>query len=109
MFEAQKNDVIQSVLEKKTVEFNIVRNMSLLDYYSLGYYMARSQCHWVLSMTGDGGMHEGVKMLGAGVNTMQQPSGRVVGLRGEDHELSVEAVFNEWEFHLDELSLTLHQ
>ena len=32
---------------------------------------------------------EGMRILGAGVNTTQQPSGRVVGLRVEECSISV--------------------
>ena len=87
MFEAQSSDVIDLVLEKKTVEFSITQSVLPLEYYCLGYCIAHSQCQWVLSMSQGWGWHmvgigeEEVRMLVAGVNIMEQPSGRVVGLR----------------------------
>ena len=80
MFEAQSDDVI-SLLERKIV--SVCSNneyLLLLDYYSLGYCIAHSQCQWVLSLNGDIGEDQ-VTMLVAGVSTRQETSGRVVGLR----------------------------
>ena len=79
MFEAHKDDVI-SLLEGKTVSITIGRYMLPLDYYSLGYCIAHSQCQWVLSLEGDIGEEE-VKMLMAGASTRQETSSRV-GVRG---------------------------
>ena len=51
MFEAHSTDVITSLLERKTVVYHITpEEMFLLDYYSLGYCIAHSQCQWVLTM-----------------------------------------------------------
>ena len=105
MFEAQSSDVIALVMGKKTVEFSVSQKMLPLDYYGLGYCIAHSQCQWVLSsetqtwqeddlqnigLGQTGGSdditlamsEEDMRMLGAGANTTEQASGRVVGLRG---------------------------
>ena len=109
MFEAQSIDVIALVMEKKTVEFSVSQSMLPLDYYGLGYCIAHSQYQWVLSSETQtwqnsdiqniglgqiGGRNdviltmseENMQMLGAGANTTEQASGRVVGLRGEEQQ-----------------------
>ena len=119
MFEAQKNDVTTFVLGKKTVSFSIAQyNMTPLDYYSLAYCIAHSQCQWALSVSGgeepciQGIGEDEVRMLGAGINTTQQPTGRVVELRVGECTISVEALnmlFTKWKsvLRLHELSLRL--
>ena len=82
MFEAHSDDVISSLLEGKTVSITTDdRSMLSLDYYSLGYCIAHSQCQWVLSLDEEIGEEE-VRMLVGGTSTRQEASGRVVGLRG---------------------------
>ena len=49
MFEAQSDNVMSLVLGHKTIEF-VTKNMLPLDYYSLGYCIARVQCQWVLKL-----------------------------------------------------------
>ena len=120
MFEAHSDDVISSLLERKTVSIttNDVESMPL-DYYSLGYCIAHSQCQWVLSL-GEV-REEEVRMLVAGVSTRQEARGRVVGLRGwwySDFDrhippfMSTECLnmlFTQWKsvLHLHELHLDL--
>ena len=109
MFEAQSSDVIALLLEKKTIKFSVSQSMLPLDHYGLGYCIAHSQCQWVLSSEAQmsdleigqlqniglgqiDGRHDNIiilamseedmRMLGAGANTTEQPSGRVIGLRG---------------------------
>ena len=125
MFEAQSEDVIKSLLASKTKCINISNKTMLpLDYYSLGYCIAHSQCQWVLSLDGEVGEEE-VRMFVVGANTRQEASGRVVGLRGgwDDEEemdeewddfytISAEGlnmVFTQWRsvLHLHELHLRL--
>ena len=118
MFEAQSNDVIALLLEKKTVEFRFTQYMLPLDYYCLGYCIAHSQCQWVFSIEGDGtpstlmiGKKE-VRMVVAGASTTQEPSGKVVGLRIGECEMSVDLLhmlFAEWKsvLHLHQLALRL--
>ena len=88
MFEAQSSDIIALVLEKKTAEFNVTQCRLPLDYYRLGYCIGLSQCQWVLLVPEEGPWHiydmreENVRMLAAGANITQQPTGRVVQLKG---------------------------
>ena len=109
MFEAQSSVVIALVLEMKTVKFHPHYFMLPLDYYCLGYCIAHSQCQWVV-VVDEQDMSLGIeemRMLVAGVNTAQRPSGRVVGLRVGEYAYEV---FNmEWKsvLHLHELSLVL--
>ena len=115
MFEAQSDDVISSLLERKTVSITIDDSSKLpLDYYSLGYCIVHSQCQWMLSLDGEVGEEE-VRMLVAG-GTIQETRGRVVGLRGVDSSklLSMPAeglnmLFTQWKgvLHLHELHLKL--
>ena len=112
MFEAQSSDVITLALEKKIVEFILNDDMLPLDYYCLGYCIAHTQCQWVV-LDDDGGDSLGieeVRMLVAGVNITQQPSGRVVGLRvGEYEDEVLNMLFMGWKsvLHLHELYLWL--
>ena len=86
MFEAHSDDVISSLLEGKTVNITTESSVLPLDYYSLGYCIAHSQCQWVLSLDGEVGEEE-VRMLLAGGSTIQETRGRVVGLRGARSKL----------------------
>ena len=120
MFEAHSDDVISTLLERKTVcitfdEYSILP----LDYYSLGHCIAHSQCQWVLSLNGEVDEEE-VSMLMAGASTTQETSSRV-GLRGgwdDDFDrymplsMSPEGLnmlFTQWKssLHLHELHLKL--
>ena len=75
MFEAHSSDVITSLLERKAVDIHITPDEMLpLDYYSLGYCIAHSQCQWLLGLVVIG--EEEVRMLVAGANTRQETSGR---------------------------------
>ena len=118
MFEAHSDDVI-SLLERKTVSITIdERSMLPLDYYSLGYCIAHSQCQWMLSLDGEVGEEE-ARMLVAGASTIQETRGRVVGLMGAKiiglyKPLSMSAeglnmLFTQWKsiLHLHELHLRL--
>ena len=125
MFEAQSEDVIKSLLASKTKSVSLSNKTMLpLDYYSLGYCIAHSQCQWVLSLDWEVGEEE-VRMFVVGANTRQEASGRVVGLRGgwDDEEemdeewddfytISAEGLnmlFTQWRsvLHLHELHLRL--
>ena len=112
MFEVQSSDVITLALEKKRVDFSFARYMLPLDYYCLGYCIAHSQCQWVVLINKKDisiGIEE-MRMLVAGVNTAQQPSGRIVGLRVWEYAYEVlNMLFMEWKsvLHLHELCLRL--
>ena len=109
MFEAQSSDVITLALEKKTVKFSLAHYMLPLDYYCLGYCIAYSQCQWVVWESSSLGIEE-MRMLVAGVNITQQPSGRIVGLRlGKYGYKVLNMLFRGWisVLHLHELFLVL--
>ena len=86
MFETQRDDVVPSVLQEKTVEFIGERGLTLLDYYSLGYCIVHSHSQWVLTMQDNEIGEEEVRMLVAGASTRDDTSARVVGLRGDERE-----------------------
>ena len=121
MFEAHSDDVISLLLERKNVCFTFNKySMLPLDYYSVGYCIAHSQCQWMLSLNWEVGEEE-VRMLMAAPTTRQETRGRVVGLRGEWDSgtdccmvlsMSAEALnvlFTQWKsvLHLHELHLLL--
>ena len=95
MFETQRDDVVHSVLQEKTVEFICEGGLTLLDYYSLGYCIVHSHSQWVLTIMQDNEIgEEEVRMLVAGASTRDDTSARVVGLRGD--ERSEEYVGGHW-------------
>ena len=115
MFEAQRDD-ISSLLERKTVNVSTTIDVYPLDYYSLGYCIAHSQCQWMLSLYGEDIGEEEVRMLVAGASTRQEASGRVVGLGewndGVGQSISAEGLnmlFTQWKcvLHLHDLHLEL--
>ena len=73
MFEAQSD------IKPSTVEFVCNKSMLPMDYYSLGYCIAHSQCQWMLDMTRAETIDE--EMLVAGASHRSDASGRVVGIR----------------------------
>ena len=123
MFETQRDDVVPSVLQEKTVDFICEGGLTLLDYYSLGYCIVHSHSQWVLTMQDNEIGEEEIRMLVAGASTIDDTSARVVGLRGSQRSeydgggrqpLSVSAeglltLFTELEnvIHLQELHLEL--
>ena len=84
MFETQRDDVVPSVLQEKTVEFICEVGLTLLDYYSLGHCIVHSHSQWVLTMEDDEIGEEEVRMLAAGASTRDDTSARVVVLRGDE-------------------------
>ena len=112
MFEAHIDDVISSLLERKTVSITIESSMLPLDYYSLGYCIAHSKCQWLLSLN-EYISEEEVRMLMAGASTRQETRGKVVGLRGVNpYKLSAEGLnmlFTQWKslLHHYELHMEL--
>ena len=122
MFEAHSDDVISSLLERKTVSFTFdIHSMLPLDYYSLGHCIAHSQCQWVLLSFDEDIGEEEVKILVAGASTNEGAiaSGKIVGLRGRWGDNSYEPLsmspeglnmlFTQWKsiLHLHELHLEL--
>ena len=116
VYDAQREDLMSTVFDDTTtVEFYDYT----VDYCSLGYCVAHSQCQWALSLT-KSISKEDAKMFMAGVNTGQMMGGSVVGLNGgvADHygtcclSVSAEAlnmIFSECKsvFKLQELFLQL--
>ena len=94
MFETQRDDIVPSVLQEKTVEFIGERGLTLLDYYSLGYCIVHSHSQWVLTMQDNEIGEEEVRMLVAGASTRDDTSARVVGLR--DMERSEGYIGDHW-------------
>ena len=84
MFETQRDDIVPSVLQEKTVEFIGERGLTLLDYYSLGYCIVHSHSQWVLTVQDNETGEEEVRVLVAGASTRDDTSARVVGLRGNE-------------------------
>ena len=118
MYEAQNGDVIASLLGQKTVGFTIKpRGMSLMDYYSLGYCIAHSQCQWMLTIEVKEISEEKIKMLTSGASTEGVASGKVIGLCGGDEDKllsltttkSLNLLFFEWKsiLHLHQLYLQI--
>ena len=93
LFEAQSVDVIEHVLGQKTIEFDLSSGMLPLDYYSLGYCISHSQCHWVLNLREEGIDKTRAKMLSAGTGSRSEARGRVLELGGnwshDDQVLSI--------------------
>ena len=117
MYETQNGDVIASLLRQKTVVFTIKpRGMSLMDYYSLGYCIAHSQCQWMLTVEVKEISEEKIKMLTSGASTEGVASGKMIGLCGGDEEKllslttkSLNLLFTEWKsiLHLHQLYLQI--
>ena len=92
MFEAQSDNIIGLLgfdaldTEPFIVGFCFDYSMSPMDYYSLGYCIAHSQCQWVLELTMcyETGFYE--EMLAAGSRLRPDNPGRVVGITSVDKE-----------------------
>ena len=79
MFETQRDDVILRILGQKTIRFTVERSMLLMDYYSLGYCIAHSQCRWILTVELKCITNDKMKMLAMGAG--QKAGGKVVELQ----------------------------
>ena len=93
MFEAQSDDVIGLLKiklksEALTVEFMFEKySMLPMDYFSLGYVIANSQCQWMLDLNRvDEETVFDEEMLAAGASLRSDTRGRVVGIRDMDDE-----------------------
>ena len=83
--EAERGDLMSSMFDSDTIVEFIGQNITLLDYYSLGYCIAHSQCQWVLTVSDEIG-EEKVRMLVSGASTRQETSATMLGLRGGENE-----------------------
>ena len=83
MFEAQSDDFLNYTDVKPLIVEFIFNDNSMLsiDYYSLGYCVAHSQCQWMLDMTWAETNSIDIEMLVAGAHLRSEASGRVVGIR----------------------------
>ena len=112
MFEAQSMDTISLMLSENKVRFEADKDEMLpMDYYSLGYCISHSKCHWLLSLTGKRGLSkEKIEMLAKGT-TCSVNGGRVIGLEYVSHYQSSNfelfCVKLKGVLHLNQLSLKL--
>ena len=89
MFEGQSCNLLNREYDNKplTVEMRCEDSMLPMDYYSLGYCIAHSECQWVLDLacveTLD---REMIEILVSGANLRSDTCGRVVGFIGMDEE-----------------------
>ena len=89
MFEGQCCNLLNREYDNKplTVEMGCEEPMLPMDYYSLGYCIAHSECQWVLDLacveTLD---REMIEILVSGANLRSDTCGRVVGFIGMDEE-----------------------
>ena len=104
MFEAQSEDIMSLILSENKVRFEADKDEMLpMDYYSLGYCISHSKCHWLLSLTGKRGLSkEKIEMLAKGT-TGSVDAGRVIGL-----EYVSEYQSRNLEFFCVELKSVLH-
>ena len=104
MFEAQSEDIMCLMLSENKVRFEADKDEMLpMDYYSLGYCISHSKCHWLLSLTGKRGLSkEKIEMLATGT-TGSVDAGRVIGL-----EYVSEYQSRNLEFFCVELKSVLH-
>ena len=104
MFEAQSEDIMCLMLSENKVRFEADKDEMLpMDYYSLGYCISHSKCHWLLSLTGKRGLSkEKIEMLAKGT-TGSVDAGRVIGL-----EYVSEYQSRNLEFFCVELKSVLH-
>ena len=104
MFESQSEDIMSLILSENKVRFEADKdNMLPMDYYSLGYCISHSKCHWLLSLTGKRGLSkEKIEMLAKGT-TGSVDAGRVIGL-----EYVSEYQSRNLEFFCVELKRVLH-
>ena len=112
MFEAQSEDIMCLMLSKNKVRFEADNDEMLpMDYYSLGYCISHSKCHWLLSLTGKRGLSkEKIEMLAKGTKGSVN-GGKVIGLEYVSHYQSSNfelfCVKLKGVLHLNQLSLKL--
>ena len=114
MFEGQCCNLLNREYDNKplTVEMHWEGSMLPMDYYSLGYCIAHSECQWVLDLayveTLD---REMIEILVSGANLRSDTCGKVVGFKGADRTTLVETaeLFIQLKsiLHLHELFLPL--
>ena len=68
LFEAQNSELLQSLFHNHTASFTFTRGMLPLEYYSVGYCIARSHSKWSLTFDGDT-EEEKLHMLVSGAKT----------------------------------------
>ena len=112
MFEAQSEDIMCLMLSENKVRFEADKDEMLpMDYYSLGYCISHSNCHWLLSLTGKRGLgKEKIEMLAKGT-TGSVEVGKVIGLEYislyQSSNFELFCVKLKGVIHLSQLSLKL--
>ena len=109
MFEAQKSSVVVSTLESRCVEFVFDKHMLPLEFYSLGYCIAHSQCKWVLVLNEEIGRDE-VDMLSSGFLKEEKTSNFTAVLRFKDiPNTCMDLTWNKWSqfLSISELYITV--
>ena len=100
MFEAQKSSVVTSTLESRCIEFVFDKHMLPLEFYSLGYCIAHSQCKWVLVLNEEIGRDE-VDMLSSGFLKEEKTGNFTAVLRFRDiPNTCMDFVYSQWNIFL---------
>ena len=87
MFEGQSCNLLNREYDNKplTVEMLCEDSMLPMDYYSLGYCIGHSECHWVLDLYAVKTLdREMIEILVSGANLSSDTWGKVVGFIGAD-------------------------
>ena len=80
LFEAQNNELLQSLFHNYTASFTFTREMLPLEYYSVGYCITQSHSKWSLTFDEDT-EEEKVSMLLKGVHTGNIQQCRIIAVR----------------------------
>ena len=80
LFEAQNNELLQSLFHNYTASFTFTREMLPLEYYSVGYCITHSHSKWSLTFDGDT-EEEKVSMLLKGAHTGNIQQCRIIAVR----------------------------
>ena len=109
MFEAQKSSVVTSTLESRCIEFLFDKHMLPLEFYSLGYCIAHSQCKWVLVLNEEIGKDE-IDMLSSGFLKEEKAGNFTAVLRFKEIlNTCIDLTWNEWSqfLSISELYITV--
>ena len=79
VFESQNSNIFSAVMGEKKIEL-VVKKLTRLDYYSMGYCISNSQSQWMLRIHHDVA-EDDIMMLADGANTGHR-QGTVIGLTG---------------------------
>ena len=79
IFESQNDHIFSAVMGEKIIEL-VVKKLTRLEYYSMGYCISNSQSQWMLRIH-HGVTEDDIMMLADGANTGHR-QGTVIGLTG---------------------------